>query len=138
MALNDVLDDCQAKAGATRCKAASRIGAVEPPGQVRYVLRSNSCTPINHFQLGIAAGGLRKPHSDRGFATAIFIRIVDKIPDELFQLLLVTGYFQGTLQVEVETRQTAFGCGRIARSTFDNSVEQDRRMGTLMLLGFDP
>jgi len=39
MALDDMLDDCEAQSGAAGLAAAARIGAIEAPCQVRQVLR---------------------------------------------------------------------------------------------------
>ena len=41
MALDNVLDDCQPKAGPARSEAAPRICAIEPTGQVRHILWRN-------------------------------------------------------------------------------------------------
>ncbi len=138
MPLDDMLDDREAKAGPARSAAAARIGPVEAAGEVRDVLGIDAIAPVlygqdNHVTLAMLHG-----HGHIFVRAAVFHGIVDKVADQLFQLLAIAAHQHLAFgQDEVEPIQ-AVGPGAIAGRLHGQQDEVDFLAGLIVLFRLDP
>src|SRR4029450_555010 len=85
--LDDMFDDCQAKAGAARFPAACRIDAVKPFGKPRQMFRSDSFALVTDRKDNLLAVRAHRYRCRAGLvAAAVPDRIADEVVGQLKQL----------------------------------------------------
>ncbi len=137
MPLDDVLDDREAEPGAPRGAAAAGVGAVEPPGQVRDLFRSDPVALIGDRDARLPIGRAVKLDPDRRSGTGIFQRVFHKVAHNLFELLAIA-LDPGGLD---DGGPKALGMGRacrIARGGLDELAQIEQIARGIVLFGLHP
>ena len=97
MAVDDVLDDREAKAGAAHLARAGGVDSVEALGEARQVLARNAVAPIAYRNrdrrrcraVGLHPAGTLGDHGDLGPRPAVFDGVVEEVLKQLGQFVAI-------------------------------------------------
>ena len=102
VAVEDVLDDREAEAGAALLPACRHVDAVEALGEPRQVLRGDAGPVVDHVDPEAAGPAERRrlpPHADLDLAaaTAVLDGVLHQVLEHLGQLVVVAAHDGGVL-----------------------------------------